>query len=492
MNGTAPWVELAETHSAVVFFVGDRAYKLKKPVQFDFLDFSTPELREDALRRELVLNRRIAPDVYLGVAEVHDVDGRVLDHLLVMRRLPSDRRLAALVRSHSVADEDLRAVARVVATFHAGAVRNRSIAAAGSAASIRAKLDADLDEVRELPAGLLPSDTVEEIARRATGYVAGRSRLFEQRVAAGWICDGHGDLLTDDVFLLPDGPRVLDCLDFSDELRYGDVIADVAFLAMDLEHFGTVALAERFIDLYCELSGEHHPRSLVDYYIAFRALIRAKVSALRHEQGDETARRTAIELLDVARGRLRRGRVMLTVIGGAPGTGKSTVARGLADRNGWVLLRSDVVRKELAGLDPRARTAAAFGTGLYSADRTARVYDEVLARARIALELGESVVVDASWADAAHRAAAVAVATATSSDLLELRCDVDVTIADERLRRRLLLGGDPSDADPVVAAEIRARATPWPTAIVVDTSGSRDAAVDQAIAAATADPPGLP
>jgi hypothetical protein len=183
---------------------------------------------------------------------------------------------------------------------------------------------------------------------------------------------------------------------------------------------------------------------------------------------------------------------MLTVIGGAPGTGKSTVARGLADRNGWVLLRSDVVRKELAGLDPRARTAAAFGTGLYSADRTARVYDEVLARARIALELGESVVVDASWADAAHRAAAVAVATATSSDLLELRCDVDVTIADERLRRRLLLGGDPSDADPVVAAEIRARATPWPTAIVVDTSGSRDAAVDQAIAAATADPPGLP
>jgi aminoglycoside phosphotransferase family enzyme len=306
MNGTAPWVELAETHSAVVFFVGDRAYKLKKPVRFDFLDFSTPERREGAVRRELALNRRIAPDVYLGVAEVRDVDGGILDHLLVMRRLPAERRLAALVRSNAVADEDLRGVARVVAAFHAAAHRGDNISAAASPESIRAKLDADLQELRDLPAGLLPRDEIEDIARRATRYVAGRARLFEQRVAAGWICDGHGDLLVDDVFLLADGPRVLDCLDFSDELRYGDVLADVAFLAMDLEQLGAATLAERFVDLYCELSGEHHPPSLVDYYVAFRALIRAKVSALRHEQGDETARTTALDLLELARNRLRR------------------------------------------------------------------------------------------------------------------------------------------------------------------------------------------
>ena len=115
---------------------------------------------------------------------------------------------------------------------------------------------------------------------------AGR-RLFEQRVADGWVCDGHGDLLADDIFCLADGPRVLDCLDFSDELRYGDVLADVAFLAMDLEHRGAPELAARFLELYDEFSGERHPASLVDYYVAFRALIRAKVSALRAQQGDD-------------------------------------------------------------------------------------------------------------------------------------------------------------------------------------------------------------
>jgi aminoglycoside phosphotransferase family enzyme/predicted kinase len=482
MIGPTPWVELAETHSAVVFFVGERAYKLKKPVRFDFLDFSTPELREQALRRELSLNRRIAPDVYLGIAEVRGVDGAVCDHLLVMRRLPAERRLASLALLHEVTHEDLRAVARVVAAFHAAASRTSVVAAAGSPAAIRAKLDADLEELREFPADVLDQEGVEDVARLAARYVDGRGRLFDRRVAEGWVCDGHGDLLADDIFLMSDGPRVLDCLDFSDDLRYGDVLADVAFLAMDLERLGAPALAERFVDLYGELSGEHHPASLVDFYVAFRALIRAKVSALRHAQGDDRARATATTLLELARVRLRRSRVTLTVIGGAPGTGKSTVARGLADRQSWVLLRSDVVRKELAGLDPRAPAPAAFGAGLYAADSTERTYGELIDRARVALELGESVVIDASWSDTDHRAQVAALASETSSDFVELRCELDAAVADDRLRRRATRGGDASDADAGVAAAMRQRAAPWPTASVIDTSGSHDAAVDQAVA----------
>ena len=481
---TNAWAEVAETHSAAVFFVGDRAYKVKKPVRFDFLDFSTPELRAEAVRRELELNRRMAPDVYLGIAEVRDIDGTVRDHLLVMRRLPPDRRLAARVRSHSVTHDDIRAVARVVAVFHANADRNDVIAAAAAPASINAKLAADLDELRALPGGLLPRDSVEEVGRLATRYVAGRSRLFEQRSARGWACDGHGDLLADDIFLLDDGPRILDCLDFSDDLRYGDVLADVAFLAMDLEHLGAPELADIFVDCYGELSGEHHPRSLVDYYVAFRALIRAKVSALRHEQGDEHARAAAVELLELARARLRRSTVSLIVVGGAPGTGKSTVARGLADHFGWALLRSDVVRKELAGLDPRSPAPAAFGTGLYSDDVTERTYGELLERARTALALGESVVVDASWTDSARRADAAAIASATSSNFVELRCVLPATTADDRVRRRRIEGDDPSDADPGVAAAMRELIAPWPTASEVDTSGPRTAALEQAIGAA--------
>jgi aminoglycoside phosphotransferase family enzyme len=157
----APWAELAETHSAIVVFAGDRAYKLKKPVAFDFLDFSTRELREQAVHREVELNRRIAPDVYLGVADVLGVDGEVCDHLVVMRRLPADRRLSALVKSGTVTDDDLRALARVVAVFHAGARRDDATAAAGAPESISSKLARDLGELQRFARSVFAAETLD-------------------------------------------------------------------------------------------------------------------------------------------------------------------------------------------------------------------------------------------------------------------------------------------------------------------------------------------
>ena len=372
----------AETHSAIVVFAGDRAYKLKKPVTFDFLDFSTRELRETAVHREVELNRRISPDVYLGVSDVYDVDGSICDHLVVMRRLPSDRRLSALVAAGTVTDDDLRTLARLIAVFHSRVPRTEATAAAGSPEHLATKLELDLGELQRFRGSILDAATLDEVATRpATRYVRGRARLFEARVEGGWVCDGHGDLLADDIFFLADGPRVLDCLDFSDELRYGDVLADIAFLAMDLERLGAPELAEELVRRYDEFSGERHPSTLVDYYVAFRALIRAKVAGLRVEQGDEGSRGTAGELLDLALEHLRRGRVAMVLVGGAPGTGKTTTAEALGARHEWAVLRSDVVRKELAGLDPRAPAPDAIGAGLYSPAATRRTYDELLSRA---------------------------------------------------------------------------------------------------------------
>jgi aminoglycoside phosphotransferase family enzyme/predicted kinase len=486
MTPVVPWADLAETHSAIVVFAGDRAYKLKKPVTFDFLDFSTRELRETAVHREVELNRRIAPDVYLGVADLLDVDGSVCDHLVVMRRLPSDRRLSALVTTGAVAEDDLRALARVVAVFHARAPRTAATAAAGAPERIAGKLARDLDELRRFRGSIFEAATLDEISTRATRYVRGRAPLFDTRVAQGWVCDGHGDLLADDVFCLPDGPRVLDCIDFSDDLRYGDVLADVAFLAMDLERLGADQLARWFVWRYDEFSGAHHPSSLVDYYVAFRALIRAKVSALRVEQGDERARQTAEQLLDLALDHLRRGRVAMVLVGGAPGTGKTTIAEALGIRGEWAVVRSDVVRKELAGLDPRMPAPARIGEDLYSPEMTRRTYEQLLTRARVALELGQTVVLDASWTDAGFRKEAARVAAATSSDLVELRCEVDPAVADARVERRHAEARDASDADRNVAAALRAAADLWPTATVIDTSGSRASTVEHAWAATRA------
>lgn len=483
MTPVVPWGDLAETASAIVVFAGDRAYKLKKPVAFDFLDFSTRELREAAVHREVELNRRLAPDVYLGVSDVFDVDGSVCDHLVVMRRLPADRRLSALVTAETLAEDDLRALARVVAVFHAGAVRTAATDAAGAPERIAAKLALDLDDLRRFRGSIFDAATLDEVSTRATRYVRGRARLFDARVAEGRVRDGHGDLLADDVFCLADGPRVLDCLDFSDELRYGDVLADVAFLAMDLERLGAPQLGRWFVQLYDEFSGEHHPASLVDYYVAFRALIRAKVSALRVEQGDERARETAEQLLELALDHLRQGRVAMVLVGGAPGTGKTTVSEALGLRREWAVVRSDVVRKELADLDPRTPAAAGIGEGIYSQEMTRRTYEQLLTRARLALELGQSVVLDASWTDARFRSEAARLAESTSSDLVQLRCEVDPAIADARVERRHAEGRDASDAGVRVAAALRSAADPWPEATTVDTSASPAAALEQAWAA---------
>jgi predicted kinase len=176
----------------------------------------------------------------------------------------------------------------------------------------------------------------------------------------------------------------------------------------------------------------------------------------------------------------------MVLVGGAPGTGKTTLADGLGRRTGWCVLRSDVVRKELADLDPLVPAPASLGQGLYSPKMTRRTYEELLSRTRVALGLGESVILDASWTDAGARDAAARIADATSSTLVELRCTVDPAVADARIERRLQRGDDASDADRAVAAALRTAAAPWPEAVTVDTSGSPSAAVELAWAAVRA------
>jgi predicted kinase len=387
-----------------------------------------------------------------------------------------------LVRAGTATVDDVREIARVVAAFHAGAVRNDEIDASGAPDVVREKLERDLLDLAAFAGRYLDAACLEEAGRRARGYLAGRRALLEQRVRSGWICDGHGDLLADDVFCLPDGPRILDCIEFDDRLRYGDVLSDVAFLAMDLTRLGAGELADQFLRSYAEFSGEHHPASLVDYYIAFRALIRAKVACVRADQGDGGAADDARALLELACDRLCRARVALVLIGGPPGTGKSTLAGAIGDELAWATLRSDVVRKELAGLAPADRAAAGVRQGLYADAMSDATYDELLRRARGLLAMGESVVLDASWTRAAHRAAAVAVARETESDLVELRCDASPTVAELRIAARLERGVDASDATIDVARALRSDFEPWPSAVAISTDASEADTLARALA----------
>lgn len=325
---------------------------------------------------------------------------------------------------------------------------------------------------------MLDGDLTAEIERLTLDFLAGREPMFRRRIAAGRVLDGHGDLLTDDVFCLDDGPRVLDCLEFDDRLRWLDGLDDIAFLAMDLERLGATESARRLLDRYAEFAADPAPASLRHHYIAYRAFVRAKVACLRATQGDAASRRTAREYADLALRHLRAGRPRLIMVGGLPGTGKSTVAGLVADELGAVLLSTDRLRKELAGRSPRESAAAEYQRGIYAPEHTERTYGELLRRASELLAEGETVVLDASWIRADDRTEAERTAARAHSEVVALRCVAPAEVAAQRMRER---HGDVSDADPRIAAAMSRDVDSWPSASDIDTSGTPARSLAQAL-----------
>lgn len=463
-------IQVRETHMGGVLLVGSLAWKFKKPIDLGFADFSSVAARRRACEREVELNSRFAPDVYLGVATL-DLPGRVHEPLVAMRRLPDDRRLANLIRLGKDVDDALREIARTVAAVHARSPRTRAIDECAGDLALRTRWQDNLAQARRLTPPVLVAAEIDAVAALADSYVEGRRRLFERRVESGCAVDGHGDLTAEDIFCMSDGPRLLDCLEFDHRLRYVDRIDDASFLAMDLHRLGAPKLALRFIDLYREYTGDNAPPSLIEHYMAYRAMVRAKVTAIRATQDDGPARFEAQRLLNETRTHLQNAEITLTLVGGLPGTGKSTLAHNVADRFGQVLLSSDRVRKELLGFDPRSAAPAAFGEGVYSPATTATTYSEMLRRGEQLLHMGESVVLDATWSDPELRKAARRTAASSSTRVVELRCcapsDVIRRRLNERARHHAL--GARSDADPGIATAINATFAPWPQATEVDT-----------------------
>jgi aminoglycoside phosphotransferase family enzyme/predicted kinase len=464
-----PSATVVETHVSILFFVADRVYKLRKHVQFGFLDFRQREERYDDCQREVALNRRLAPDVYLGVADVQ-IDGEPIDHMVVMRRLPAERRLAVMARDGKDLGEWVMQVARTMDSFHRQAQRSPEIASEATGPARQANWDANFSETRPFIGTILDPEVDSEIRLRVSRWIMGRHALFDARIASGRICDGHGDLQAEDVFCLDDGVRILDCIEFSDQLRYGDVCADVAFLAMDLERLGRVEAANQFLDDYQEFAEDPFPASLVHHYVGLRAYIRSKVACLRVEQGDEDSRSEARKLHLLALAHLRQAQMKLVLVGGLPGSGKSTIVAGVAQELGWNVVRSDELRREVPKVD--AGGAPGYGLGRYAPLTTSTVYHELLTRAEELLMRGESVILDASWIDARWRNAAQEVSSRTRSDLVELCCLAAAEVADTRIVHRLIEDSDTSEATPEVRMAMARAMDPWPSSIVIDTTDS--------------------
>jgi predicted kinase len=390
--------------------------------------------------------------------------------------MPPDRRLAALVANEE-ATACVRRVADALAAFHATAMRGSEIDDAARLGAVTELWGRQFDELADVAGAQPMAEPIARLAPRGRRFLSGRHALFDARIAEGRVCDGHGDLLADDVFCLHDGPRILDCLEFDDRLRYGDVLADVAFLAMDLERLGRADLAQVLLDEYRAKTRDAWPSSLAHYYVAYRAVVRLKVAALRNDGAGASVH------LDLAVRHLELGRIRLVLVGGPPGSGKSTLAEGIARATGFDLLHSDETRKRLAGLAPTTPAPARVGEGIYDEDWTARTYDALCATARTRLEHGQSVVLDASWRDIGMRAQASRVAEETASDLIVLRCAAPLDVTLRRVAERQVAGGGTSDANEQIARALAADVAPWPEATVIDTSTTARAALASALRA---------
>lgn len=462
-----PYVAAHETHSGVVVLVGDRAYKSKKPVQTDFLDFRRVEQREEACAREVALNSRLAPDSYIGVAHFGDLSRSAPEPVVVMRRYHDDDRLASLVTRGEPVEHVLDRIADVLAEFHERADRSRRINLQGKPEAIRRRCFDNFPTLRHHIGTAVPAESLRRVERLTADYLAGRAALLARRIEEGCIVDGHADLLADDIFWVDDQPVLLDCLEFDDELRFLDRIDDAAFLAMDLEFLGRTDLSDYFLNRYTAYSHDTAPSSLRHFYIAYRAAVRAKVDCVQLTQGKPDAAAAAARHLSIAVSHLEAGAVRLVLVGGGPGTGKSSLARGLAEQVGAVVISTDDVRKELRGSGYLSGEPGELGSGLYTAANVAAVYHEILRRAGLVLANGQSVILDGTWRDAKLRAEARRLAADRLALIAEIHCVVPAAVAAERIRSRV--PGN-SDATPQLAAALTADGFDWDTAHRVDTA----------------------
>ncbi len=445
--------EPIETHISWVLLKGDDAYKLKKPLKLDFLDFSTLALRRAACEEELRINRRTAPDIYLGVVSVNGSlqapriggDGPVIEHAVHMRRFPQAALLAERAARGELRAEHIDALVRHIAAFHRAAEVAGADGPYGRAEIIRQWA---CDNFAPLQACLRDEALQSRLGELRTWTEAEGERLqsrFEARRAGGWVREGHGDLHLGNLIWLDGAPQLFDAIEFNPQLRWIDVMADVAFLFMDLHAHQLAPLAWRFMNAWLDLTGDHAGLALLPFYAVYRALVRAKVAALRVKASGDAHWCEAARYVDLAHRLSQPRERVLYVASGVSGSGKSSQSQPLIEARGIVRLRADVERKRLFGLAPEASSAAVPG-GIYSAEASARTYAQLLERARMLLKAGFPVLADATFLRQAHRAEFMALAAALGVPCRLLVFDAPVDVLRERVRRRSAEGRDASEA----------------------------------------------
>jgi hypothetical protein len=457
-------VTLIETHISSVLLAGEYAYKLKKPVAFGFVDFSTRAARGRCCEDEVRLNRRTAPQIYLDVVGITGSEeaprlggsGAPIEYAVRMRRFATRALADRLARAGRLNAAHIDRLAAAVAAFHAAAARAPADSGFGAPDKVLrwarenfalALLRLD-DEARRARLQRLAQWTEDEFARRAV--------WFKARSAGGFVRECHGDLHLANIVVLHGVPVPFDGIEFNAELRFIDVASDIAFTFMDLHQHGLSPLAWRFVNQYLEASGDYDLLPGLRFYAVYRALVRAKVSLIRAHQPEARPADRRAAAADYARDVAQAERLaapaapLLLAVGGLSGSGKTTVAGRLVELLGAIRVRSDVERKRLAGLAARASSGSAFGAGLYAPEMTVRTYDRLHQVASIVIGAGYPVLVDAAMLKRHERDALRALAARLRVPFECVWCEAPPATLRARIRAREAQGRDASEATPAV------------------------------------------
>lgn len=444
-------VSLLQTHVSFLFLTDTHVYKIKKPVDFGFLNFSTLDRRRFFCEEEVRLNRRLCPEIYLGVVELRESfsgvsfhgSGKVIDYAVLMKRLPGERMLDRLLVEGKVGEEDIRRIARVIGEFHLHAERRAEIDSYGSIEVIRRNWEENFRQVAPFIPGILTGNDLLLLREWVEQFLEEQSILFAQRVSSGHIRDCDGDIHSENI-CLDDRVYIFDCIEFNARFRFSDTASDIAFLLMDLEYRGRRDLAEILVEEYLTVTDDHEMLGVLDFYRVYRAFVRGKVEGFRlddpqvPDRDKEAAAAAARRHFRLARGYLLR-RILppaLIAFSGLMGTGKSSLSRALSFQLGLHHISSDVVRKELAGIPAAEHRWDDYNEGLYTAEFTRLTYREMLRRAEACIRAGRGVIVDASFSRREERARFSALASSIGAPfhLFQVVCPEAVLL--ERLAVR--------------------------------------------------------
>jgi aminoglycoside phosphotransferase family enzyme/predicted kinase len=494
-------IERIETHISWVVLAGDFAYKLKKHLDLGFLDFSTLAKRRAACEDEVRLNRRLAPDLYLDVVAITGTadapriggTGPPLEYAVRMRRFDREQELDRMLAAGTLTPEHIDELARLVARFHAAAPVGSAADPWGTPAIALANALANFEHVLALEQGPDIATRIAALKAWTRDTHARLAPLLEQRQRDGFVRECHGDLHLANMVLHAGRVVVFDCIEFNPALRWTDVMAEIAFTVMDLRHRGRPDLAQRFVNDYLEETGDYSGLGVLPFFLVYRAMVRAKVAAIRAAQPKDAAAAARDHAsfrshLALAEAFARPWRTAIVITSGLSGSGKSFLAAKLAATGDWIRLRSDVERKRLAGLQGRDDSHSAVGAGLYANGASERTYARLAELAADIVAAGFPVIVDATFLTRAQRRMFRDLAAALRVPFAILAPQVSASRMRERVVARKAAATDPSEATVAVLDRQLAIAEPLDddearTAVAFDCEGTVDA---QALAAAVA------